>query len=112
MKEQLENSVGEITENQEEVSMYIGFSKPYLFEGDTYEGVDLSGLETLNTKDLIDIEKRFYRLNVASFNPENTVSYAEMVAQKATEMPIEFFEQLPMKEMLKIKNRIVSFFYS
>lgn len=95
-----------------DIDMYVKFSKPYQFEDETYEGLDMSCLENLNSHDLGDIEKKFYKQGVASFNPENTATYAKIVAQKATELPIEFFEQLPIKDMLKIKSRVVNFFYN
>ncbi len=98
--------------DDEEVDMYVKFSKPYVFEDDTYEGLDMSCLENLTTDDLTEIEKKFYKQGVASFNPENTATYAKIVAWKATGLPIEFFNQLPIKDMLKIKGRIVNFFYN
>ena len=61
---------------------YVKFSKPYTFEDDVYEGVDLSGLSNLTGRNLNNIEKRFYKLGIASFNPENTVAYAQVVAQR------------------------------
>ena len=96
----------------DEVDMYVKFSKPYVFEDDTYEGLDMSCLENLNTDDLTEIEKKFYKQGIASFNPENTATYAKIVAWKATGLPIEFFNQLPIKDMMKIKNRVVNFFYN
>ncbi len=94
------------------LDMYVKFSKPYVFEDDTYKGIDMSCLEKLNTNDLVEIEKKFYKQGVTSFNPENTATYAKIVAWKATGLPIEFFDSLPVKEMLKIKSRVVNFFYN
>lgn len=102
----------EIDDSEESFDMYVKFSKPYIFEDDTYDGLDMSCLENLTTRDLADIEKKFYRQGITSMTPENTVTYAKIVAQKATGLPIEFFEQLPLREMMKIKSRVVNFFYS
>lgn len=102
----------EIDDSEESLDMYVKFSKPYIFEDDTYDGLDMSCLENLTTRDLADIEKKFYRQGITSMTPENTVTYAKIVAQKATGLPIEFFEQLPLREMMKIKSRVVNFFYS
>ncbi len=112
MNEIIEINTEDIIDGRQESHRYIKFSKPYIFEEDTYTGIDISSLEELTTQDLIEIEKKFYKLGVISFNPENTVAYTKVVAQRATGMPIEFFEQLPVKEMLKIKNHIVNFFYN
>ena len=64
--------------------LYVRFRKPYVFEEDTYRGIDLSGLERLSANDIIEIEKRFYRLGITSVNPENTVAYAKVVASSST----------------------------
>lgn len=110
--EQLEGKGGKAADDaDDEVDMYIKFSKPYVFEDDTYEGLDMSCLENLNMDDLTEIEKKFYKYGIASFNPENTATYAKIVAWKATGLPIEFFDQLPIKDILKIKSRVVNFFY-
>lgn len=93
-------------------SRYVKFRKPFQWEDDTYNGLDLSGLEALTARDLEGIEKRFYRMGITSFNPENTVAYAKVVAQAATGMPIEFFDQLPVPEIMEIKREVVSFFFS
>lgn len=92
--------------------LYIKFNKPYVFEEETYEGIDLSGLEDLTAKDLTDIEKKFFKTGVSSFTPELSSTYARITAQKATGFPIEFFDQLPIKEMTKIKNAVIGFFYN
>jgi hypothetical protein len=96
---------------EDDTETFLRFSKPYQFEEDTYEGIDMSCLDSLTTKDLTDIEKKFYKTGVPSFNPENSATYAKIVIQKASGMPIEFFDQLPIKEMMRIKSQVVSFFY-
>lgn len=96
---------------EEERSMYVRFNRPFLFEEESYEGIDLSGLENLTARDLGEIEKRFYRLGITSLNSETTVSYARITSQRATGMPIEFFDQLPAREMLKVKKAVVNFFF-
>jgi len=109
------DEAGEDPQNEygdDEIDLYVKFKKPYVWEDDTYEGIDLSCLEDLSTTDLSAIEKKYYKLGIASFNPETTAAYAKVTAQKATGLPIEFFDQLPMREMLKIKNRVISFFYN
>lgn len=108
-----EGDSGEDSEREsDDLDMYVKFSKSYVFEDDTYEGLDMSCLENLTTEDLTEIEKKFYKQGIASFNPENTAVYAKIVAWKATGLPIEFFNQLPVRDMLKIKSRVVNFFYS
>lgn len=94
------------------IDMYVEFGRPYVFEDETYRGIDMSCLENISTRDMLEIEKRFYKLGIVSMNPENTVSFAKIVAQKASGFPVEFFEYLPVRDMMKIKSRVVNFFYS
>lgn len=102
----------EDAESVEESELYVKFRKPFRFEDDVYNGIDLSGLENLTSKDLGEIEKKYYRTGVTSFNPEITATYAMIAAQRATGMPIEFFEQLPAGDMIDIKRTIVNFLFA
>lgn len=103
---------GEETDGTDEIDMYVKFSKPYIFEDEEYDGLDMSCLEKLTMNDLTAIEKSYYRLGITAITPENTATYAKIAAQRAAGLPIEFFNQLPLREMMKIKSRVVSFFYN
>ena len=43
--------------------------------------------------------------------PEVSLEYACVLAAKAVKQPIEFFTNLPPKEALKVKNRVMSFLF-
>ena len=91
--------------------LIIKFRKPYEFDGETFTELDLHGLEDLRGRDLTAIEKAFNKTGVSSFVPESTTTYAKIVATKVTGLPAEFFEDLPVGEVEKIKNAVVGFFY-
>ena len=97
-------------EGQED-ELIITFRKPFGFEGETFRELDLHGLEDLRGRDLTAIEKAFNKTGVSSFVPESTTTYAKIVATKVTGLPAEFFEDLPVGEIKKIKNAVVGFFY-
>lgn len=97
-------------EGQED-ELIITFRKPFDFEGETFRELDLHGLEDLRGRDLTAIEKAFNKTGVSSFVPESTTTYAKIVATKVTGFPAEFFEDLPVGEIEKIKNAVVGFFY-
>ena len=97
-------------EGQED-ELIITFRKPFGFEGETFRELDLHGLEDLRGRDLTAIEKAFNKTGVSSFVPESTTTYAKIVATKVTGLPAEFFEDLPVGEIEKIKNPVVGFFY-
>ncbi len=89
--------------------MKITFKKPYKFEGDEYKEVDLSGIENLSTKDLIDADKQFNTSGQMALMNEMTTGYSCIVAAKASGKPVEFFESLPAGEGLKVKNKVMGF---
>ena len=91
--------------------LIIKYRKPYEFDGETFTELDLHGLEDLRGRDLTAIEKAFNKTGVSSFVPESTTTYAKIVATKVTGLPAEFFEDLPVGEVEKIKNAVVGFFY-
>lgn len=97
-------------EGQED-ELIITFRKPFGFDGETFRELDLHGLEDLRGRDLTAIEKAFNKTGVSSFVPESTTTYAKIVATKVTGLPAEFFEDLPVGEIEKIKNAVVGFFY-
>ena len=89
----------------------VTFNKPYRFEGDTYQSVDLSGIENIRAEDMSAADKYLTRSGNFSVMPEMTLEYALFIASRATGKPVEFFRGLPPKDALKVKNRVTSFFY-
>lgn len=96
---------------KDEDELVVKYRKPFVFEGETYTELDLHGLEDLRGRDLTAIEKAFNKTGVSSFVPESTTTYAKIVATKVTGLPAEYFEDLPVGEVEKIKNAVVGFFY-
>ena len=101
------------TENVQEDSSYlVVFWRPFVFEGKTYESVDLSGLEDLSAADMIAANKIMERGGTVNVLPEMSLEYACIISARATRMPVEFFRALPPKDALKVKNRVTNFLYA
>lgn len=98
---------GNVLEND----FIIVFRKPYTFEGQEYKQIDLSGLDDLSAADMIAANKVMERSGSTSFLPEMSLQYACIIAAKATKQPVEFFNGLHPKEAIRVKNKVVSFFY-
>jgi len=88
----------------------LKFGKPYTFEGSEYKEIDLSGLEKLTVKDLIEIEKQFTASGQAAAVAEMSIGYASLVAAAVTKKPVEFFTGLPGREGIKVRTVVSSFF--
>lgn len=101
------NESGEVIENE----MAIVLSRPYKFEGETYDTLDLSGLDELKASDMIAAQKVLDRSGSFSFVPEMSLEYACIIASKATGQPLEFFQGLRPRDAIKLKNRVTGFFY-
>jgi len=90
----------------------VKFSKPYKFEGNEYTEVDLSGLENLKTTDLIEADKIFMVSGQVAMVKEMNVGYACILAAKVSSKPIEFYQGLPAREAIKVKNMVTSFLFA
>lgn len=106
-----EGAADEAQAEAEEKDYYVKFSRPYKFDDTTYEGVDLSGLEDLSARDMIKTQREMERSGSINVLPEMSLEYACIFAAKATQLPVEFFQELPPRDAIKIKNRVTSFFY-
>lgn len=100
------------SESGEEESLVIKFRKPYMFEGKEYTELDLSCLEDMTAADMIAIENQYDRRHPGiNVMPEVKIGYAIMMAARAAKLPIEFFDMIPQKEAVKVKNRVMGFLF-
>lgn len=98
-------------EGAAEIDNVVKFSKPYKFEGETYQSVDLSGLADLTADDMIAADRHLTSSGNFTVMPEMSLGYALFIAARVSGKPLEFFKGLPAKEALKVKNRVTGFFY-
>ena len=84
----------------------VEFSKPYIFEGETYEGIDLSGCDELTGNDAAKAEKIMAARGETNMFPEMSSTYAFVIASMGTGKPVEFFTGLPLKDSTRVKNRV------
>lgn len=90
-------------------NLVVTFKKPHMYEGKEYEKVDLKGLDTLTTADLIEADNQFSAEGQFAMVNEMTTGYSIIVAAKVTDLPIEFYRSLPAKEGMKIKGIVMTF---
>ncbi|RKJ17800.1 phage tail assembly protein [bacterium D16-50] len=111
--EDRESAAGmEAAEDGGDEKLVIALKKPYLFEGKEYTEIDLTGMDDMTAADMIALEnqydKRHPGINVM---PEVRVEYAVMMAARAAKLPVEFFNGLPQREAVKVKNRVMGFLF-
>jgi len=88
----------------------IKFYKEYSFEGKIYQEINLEALEDLTAADMIATHRTLDR--TGGNTSEASLEYAMAIAARASKQPIEFFQLLPMKEAIKVKNRVVGFLFN
>lgn len=93
-------------------NMLIVFKKPYVFEKEEYKEIDLSCLEDLQASDMIAVNRIMSRTSSnIDVMPEVSLEYACNLAARATKKPVEFFMQLPPREAMRVKNRVMGFLF-
>ena len=97
----------------------LKFAAPYTYEGNeknelkgqTFEGIDLSGVGELNTMSESTAENR---LVAAGFNTVNTgrnYLYCCIIASMGTGYPVDFFAGLPLCEAVKLRDAVDADFF-
>lgn len=91
----------------------VTLSTPVKFEGQVVKEIDMSRLKDMTGIDAQNIEK-IYRKTTKNLSaaPETTTDYAIAAASYITELPVEFFKQLNLRDITKIKNRVINFIYA
>lgn len=97
--------------DQETESLTLKFLKPYTFENKTYEELDLTGLEDTTAIDLAAAGKAVAKAGIVTPMPEMTVDFCVSIAARVCKLPIEFFQGLPAREALRLKNVVTGFLY-
>lgn len=90
----------------------VTFSKPYTFEGKEYKTLDLSGMEGLTSEQLFDVSRTFSTGDYINPRPEADPKFCCLVAASVCKLPIEFFDGLPLREGVKVRNAVQTFFQS
>ena len=85
----------------------VKFDKPYKFEGEEYDSLDLSGMEKMTVQDLIDVQKSIGNEMVAMSVMEMSTAFAQEMAVKATGKPVEFFKLMPRGKIKKVQAAII-----
>lgn len=118
--DKMEKEQGEIVEVEEQTAlsgtvedfMVIKLKKPIKFEGNHYDKIDLNGLDEIKAGDMVAINRRMTRNGNIDTMQELSLEYALNMANLATGLPLEFFDQLPPYAAMEIKGRVTNFLYS
>lgn len=102
------NFGGEIMESKTG-SHVLKFSQPYIFSGQSYTEIDLSGIEHMTASDMSAAER--YMIGEWIFTPEveDALEYNFFLASRFSGLPMQFFMQLRPKDAGRLKAMITEF---
>ena len=86
------------------------FSKPYSFDGDSFDKIDLD-LDALTGDDMLTAEREFTAAGGFGAMMETSKGYLAILAAKAAKVPAEFINGLPAKEFSKITLAVQTFLF-
>lgn len=99
-----------MTENKD--NLIIELKSPVHFEEKSYEKIDLTGLRDIKAADMVEINRRLSRNGNVDSTQEVTLEYALNLANTATGLPLEFFNQLPPYAAMAVRRCVVGFLYN
>lgn len=94
-----------------EDALVLKLAKPYKFDQKEYTEVDLHGLENTTAADLDAVGKILQKTGTVSPMPEMTLGYSCYLAARVSGLAVEFFQGLPAREAIKLKNVVTGFLY-
>ena len=86
------------------------FRKPYSFDGDSFDKIDLD-LDALTGDDMLTAEREFTAAGGFGAMMETSKGYLAILAAKAAKVPAEFINGLPAKEFSKITLAVQTFLF-
>lgn len=86
----------------------VKFDKPEEFEGQSYDSIALE-LDGLTGRDMSQVKSQWAKAGHFSVMPIADVDFCIMVAQKASILPLEFFESLSAKSYMKVAQEVTNF---
>lgn len=97
----------------------LKFAAPYTYEGSekaelkgqTFDGVDLSGVGELNTMSESTAENRMVAGGFALVNTHRNYLYCCIIASMGTGYPVDFFAGLPLSEAVKLRDAVNADFF-
>ena len=73
--------------------------------------MDLSGLENTTAADLSAVNKILSKSGTVSPVPEMSMDFAIYMAARVAHLPVEFFQRMPSREAIRLKNTVTGFLY-
>lgn len=90
------------------MSTTIKFKKPYTFEGVEHEEVTLD-LDNLKGRDITETQSQYTAEGKFSAMVATDSEFCKRIAALAASQPLEFFDELPANEFIKVTQSVQNF---
>lgn len=97
---------------EDDIRYKLKFSEKYIFDGEEYTELDLSGLKDFTTKDAESVDRVMMKMGHRVTNKIQDTTYIKHLAMRITGKPVEFFNQMPWKEFIMIQGIVQMYFLS
>lgn len=94
-----------------ESDLVIKLKKPITFEEEQYDKIDLTKLDEVKAADMVAINRRLTRSGNVDTSQEVSLEYALHMANIATGLPLEFFDQLPPYAAIAVRRKVIDFLF-
>ena len=84
------------------------FSKPYEFEGKTFNDIDLA-LDSLKGSDISAVKKQFAAGGNFAVFPTVDTDFCILLAARLAKQPVEFFNEMPAPDYCSIAQQVSNF---
>lgn len=91
--------------------MIYTFNKPYEFEGKEYKEIEFD-LEGMKGSDFAEAKKQFTKAGNFVALPSADSEFCACLLAKLTKQPLEFFEQMDVKDYCAITQKVSNFLLS
>jgi len=102
-----ESETGDEVEN----GNILKLTRTYDFDDRKISQLDFSGFDDLEVADLNRAADQLTNAGRVVLNPEMDAQYCLYLAASATRMPHEFFRDLKIRDVIRIKNKMRNLFY-
>ena len=84
------------------------FSKPYEFEGKVYESIEFD-LDSITGADVSTVKRQFMAAGKTAQLYTTDLDFCAMLLAKVLKQPVEFMDQMPGKDYLKLATMVSVF---
>lgn len=88
--------------------MKYTFTKPYEFEGKTYNELEFD-LEGMKGSDFAEAKKQFAKMGNFAAVPSADSEFCAVLLSRLAKVPLEFFEGLPVKDYCALTQSVSNF---